>query len=136
MDFEFSDEQEELRATVRRFLAERAPIAYVRSMLDDERGTTDDVWKALADLGVTGLLGEGTGMVDMAVVLEELGRAVHPGPFASSAVGAVSLVSLLGDRDVLSDLAGGTTTGTVALYEPRRRSEWHKPSTVARRSGD
>ncbi|HUF85678.1 MAG TPA: acyl-CoA dehydrogenase family protein, partial [Acidimicrobiia bacterium] len=103
MDFEFSDEQEELRATGRRFLADQAPIAYVRDMLDDKRGTTDDVWKGLADLGVTGLLaadehgGAGMGMVDMAVVLEELGRAVHPGPFASSAVSATSLVALAGD---------------------------------------
>ncbi len=130
MDFEFSDDQELLRATVRRFLAERAPIAYVRSMLDDERGTTDEVWSGLAGLGATGLLapeahgGAGMGMVDMAVVLEELGRAVHPGPFASSAVGAVSLVSLAGSDDdhtaLLPGLASGETVGTVALSEPER----------------
>ena len=75
MDFEFSEDQELLRATVRRFLTERAPIAYVREMLDDERGTTDDVWSGLIALGATGLLvpeghgGAGIGMVDMAVVL-------------------------------------------------------------------
>ena len=76
MDFEFSEDQELLRATVRRFLTERAPIGYVRAMLDDERGTTDDMWSGLSALGVTGLLmpeahgGAGMGMVDMAVVLE------------------------------------------------------------------
>src|SRR5262245_57486939 len=94
-------------------------------MLDDERGTTVDVWSGLAALGVTGLLvpeasgGAGMGMVDMAVVLEELGRAVHPGPFASSAIGAVSLVVLAGsddDRaDLLPALAAGETIGTVVL---------------------
>jgi alkylation response protein AidB-like acyl-CoA dehydrogenase len=142
LDFEFSDEQEELRATIRRFLAERAPISYVRSMLDDERGTTDDVWKGLVDLGVTGLLapdehgGAGIGMVAMAVVLEELGRALHPGPFASSAVGAVSLASLSGGAAVRPDLAAGTTIATVALYEPGRRSQWREPTTVARGHGD
>jgi alkylation response protein AidB-like acyl-CoA dehydrogenase len=125
LDFEFSEDQELLRATVQRFLAERAPISYVRSMLDDDRGTTDDVWSALTALGVVGLLvpetygGAGMGMVDVAVVLEELGRAVHPGPFASSAVGAVSLVVLAGSEDDHADflpaLASGKTIGTVAL---------------------
>ncbi|MFL6244306.1 MAG: acyl-CoA dehydrogenase family protein, partial [Acidimicrobiia bacterium] len=56
MDFEFSEDQELLRATVRRFLIERSPITYVREMLDDERGTTDDVWSGLTALGATGLL--------------------------------------------------------------------------------
>ena len=125
MDFEFTEDQELLRATVQRFLAEQAPITYVRSMLDDERGTTDDVWSGLAALGVAGLLvpeafgGAGMGMVDMAVVLEELGRAVHPGPFASSAVGAVSLVVLAGSEndhtDLLPGLASGEMIGTVAV---------------------
>ena len=125
MDFEFSEDQELLRATVQRFLTEQAPISYVRSMLDDARGTTDDVWSGLATLGVTGLLvpetygGAGMGMVDIAVVLEELGRAVHPGPFASSAVGAVSLIVLAGSADdhaaLLPALASGKTIGTVAL---------------------
>jgi alkylation response protein AidB-like acyl-CoA dehydrogenase len=59
------------------------------------------------------------GMVDMAVVLEELGRAVHPGPFASSAVGAVSLVVLAGSEDdraeLLPGLASGETVGSVAF---------------------
>jgi alkylation response protein AidB-like acyl-CoA dehydrogenase len=130
LDFEFSDDQELLRATVRRFLAECAPVAYVRSMLDDERGTTNDIWAGLADLGVTGLLapeahgGAGMGMVDMAVVLEELGRAVHPGPFASSAVGAVSLVDLAGSDDdraeLLPGLASGETVGAVVLGDPEQ----------------
>jgi alkylation response protein AidB-like acyl-CoA dehydrogenase len=154
LDFEFSEDQELLRATVRRFLAERSPVSYVRSMLDDERGTTENVWSGLAALGVTGLLapqdsgGAGMGMVDMAVVLEELGRAVHPGPFASSAVGAVSLVVLAGSRDdhadLLPALASGETIGTVALppaggvRAADRRGEWmltgevrHVPDAVA-----
>jgi alkylation response protein AidB-like acyl-CoA dehydrogenase len=142
LDLEFSAEQEELRATVRRFLAERAPISYVRSMLDDDRGTSNEVWSGLARLGATGLLvpeehgGAGMGMVDMAVVLEELGRAVHPGPFASSAVGAASLVLGAGGEDarasLLPGLASGERVGTVAVYEPGRRGDWAQPTTTAR----
>jgi alkylation response protein AidB-like acyl-CoA dehydrogenase len=132
LDFEFSEDQELLRASVRRFLAEQAPIAYVRALLDDERGATEDVWDGLAELGATGLLvpeahgGAGGGMVDMAVVLEELGRAVHPGPFASSAVGATSIVHLAGSDDdcatLLPGLASGEIIGTVALGEPAARA--------------
>ncbi len=146
MDFEFSPEQEELRASVRRFLVERAPISYVRSMLDDDRGTTDEVWSGLAALGATGLLapeahgGAGMGMVDLAVVLEELGRAVHPGPFASSAVGAVGLVTTIGDRPqcegLLPSLATGASIGTVAVYEPGRRAERRAPATTATPEGE
>jgi acyl-CoA dehydrogenase len=84
MDFELTEEQEALRGTMRRFLRERAPLTYVREMLDDDRGTTPDVWHGLAELGVTGLLapedhgGAGMGMVDVGVVLHELGRALYP----------------------------------------------------------
>lgn len=127
MDFEFSDDQQLLRESVRRFLAEHAPIAYVRAELDDERGMTDEVWRGLADLGVVGLLapeaqgGAGAGMVDAAVVLEELGRAVHPGPYASSAIGAVSLVTLGGDErdrdELLPALAAGDRIGVVSWIE-------------------
>jgi alkylation response protein AidB-like acyl-CoA dehydrogenase len=125
LDFEFSEEQEALRASVRRFLADHAPIRpYVRAQLDDSRGTTDAVWKGLADIGAVGLLvpaehgGSGMGMVDMGVVLEEMGRVVHPGPFLSSAVAATSAVIGSGDGvDLLSALAAGSTVATLALLD-------------------
>ena len=141
LDFEFSSEQEQLRESVRRFLADRAPLTFVREMYDDERGTTDAVWRGLADLGVTALLapeahgGAGMGMVDAAVVLEELGRAVHPGPYASSAVAATSLLLAAGSDDdhaeLLPGIADGTTIATVAIHEPGRRVEWRAPDTRA-----
>ena len=81
MDFEFTAEQEELRAAVRRFLSERAPLSYVRSMYDDPTGSTPEVWNGLRDLG---LLDGGLAMTDIGVVLEEMGRAVYPGPYLST----------------------------------------------------
>jgi alkylation response protein AidB-like acyl-CoA dehydrogenase len=136
MDFEFSEEQEALRATVRRFLVEQAPIQpYVRELYGDWRGTTDSVWKGLADLGVTGLLvpsehgGAGMGMVDMGVVVEELGRAVHPGPFLSSAVAGASALVAVGDGDdLLGSIADGSLVTTVALTEGDGRS-WTQVDT-------
>ncbi len=146
LDFEFSSEQDQLRESVRRFLADRAPLTFVREMYDDERGTTDAVWRGLVDLGVSALLipekhgGAGMGMVDAAVVLEELGRAVHPGPYASSAVGAASLLVAAGSpddhADLLPGIADGTSIATVALHEPARRVEWRAPETTASADGD
>ena len=81
MDFEFTAEQDELRASVRRFLSERAPLPYVRAMYDDPTGTSPEVWKGLVDLGV---LDRDLTMTDIGVVLEEMGRAVHPGPYLST----------------------------------------------------
>jgi len=146
MDFEFSADQELLRETVRRFLAEQAPISpFVRQQYSTATGTTDVVWNGLAALGVTGLLapetvgGAGMGMVDVAVVLEEMGRAVHPGPYLSSAVGAISLIHLLGTEDQraarLPDLASGAKVGTVAIWEPGAGASWTSPSTTARLDG-
>src|SRR5262249_49925890 len=110
MDFEFSEEQEMLRASVRAFLRDRAPIAAVRAAYDAP--TFDPaVWEGLRDLGVLEL-----DMVDAAVVLEELGRAVCPAPYASSAIGA---------RSLLPDLDG---IGTLAVYEEGSRYAWTSPA--------
>jgi alkylation response protein AidB-like acyl-CoA dehydrogenase len=81
MDFEFSPEQEQLRESVRRFLSDHAPLSYVRTMYDDATGTTPEVWKGLTELGV---LDRDLTMTDLGVVLEEMGRAVHPGPYLST----------------------------------------------------
>jgi alkylation response protein AidB-like acyl-CoA dehydrogenase len=127
MDFEFSAEQEQLRAAVRRYLADHAPLAWVRAQQSNERGTTDEVWRGLCDFGVH--LGPGGGsLVDIGVVLEELGRALYPGPFVSSAVGAASI-------EPLDGLLSGELVGTLALYEPDARYEWRTPTTTATANG-
>lgn len=128
MDFEFSDDQERLQDSVRRYLTDRAPIAEVRRTLD-AAAVVDDSWRGLADLGVTGMLapeaagGAGMGMVDLALTLAELGRALSPGPFTASAVGAVSLLTALPDSTVAADwlprLACGDAIGAVALTDHR-----------------
>lgn len=141
MNLEPTSEQDDLRQSVRRFLIDHAPIQpFVRDMFDHPRGTTHAVWNGLASLGVLGLLvperfgGAGLGMVEMGVVLDEMGRALHPGPFVSSAVGAVTAVLIGGSAEdhaaLLPGLAGGTTIGTVPLLPapdagPPRASEQH-----------
>jgi alkylation response protein AidB-like acyl-CoA dehydrogenase len=111
MDFEFSAEQEMLRESVRAFLAARAPLTSVRAAYDD--ATFDpEVWAGLEELGVLDL-----DMVDSAVVLEELGRAVCPAPYAASAIGARTLVPAL------------SGIGTLALFEEGTRYQWSSPSS-------
>jgi alkylation response protein AidB-like acyl-CoA dehydrogenase len=124
MDFTFSPDQEALRDSVRAFLAAEAPMEYVRRMAEhDDAGITPDVWRKIVDLGWTGLLvpesagGLGLGIVDAVVVQEEMGRALFPGPFFSSAILATLAARALGLDDQLEALAAGTQRGTVALDE-------------------
>ena len=89
MNLELTEEQIALRDTVRHFLAEKASVAsHVRPLLDDPTGSTDDVWRGLANLGATGVLvpsehdGAGMTMVEAGVVAEELGRRAQSRPVA------------------------------------------------------
>ena len=121
MNLELTEEQVALRDTVRRFLAEKASVAaHVRPMLDDPAGTTDDVWRGLASLGATGVLipadhdGAGLTMVEAGVVAEELGAALYPGPWLSTAVAATRALTRTGaDGGLLAEIAGGTAIATV-----------------------
>ncbi|OBB98105.1 acyl-CoA dehydrogenase family protein [Mycobacterium sp. 852002-40037_SCH5390672] len=120
MNLELTDEQVALRDTTRRFLAEKAPISqHVRALLDDPAGTDEAVWRGLADLGTTGLLvpeeygGAGMTMVEAGIVAEELGAALHPGPWLSTAVAAPRALTRLGTNDIAPELLRGIAAGTM-----------------------
>ena len=124
MDFTFSPEQSALRDAVRSFLAAEAPTVYVRRMAEhDETGITPELWRRIVELGWTGLLvpeqhgGLGLGLIDAVVVQEEMGRAVFPGPYFSSAIVATLAANALGLDDRLVGLSAGAERGTVALDE-------------------
>jgi alkylation response protein AidB-like acyl-CoA dehydrogenase len=128
MNLELTEEQIALRDTVRQFLAGKASLAgHVRPMLDDPKGTTDDVWRGLASLGATGVLvatehdGAGMTMVEAGVVAQELGAALYAGPWSSSAVASARALARTGaDDGLLSGIADGTVIATVgALTGPR-----------------
>lgn len=126
MNLELTDEQAALRDTTRRFLADKAPISqHVRPLLDDPTGIDEAVWRGLAELGTTGLLvpeehgGAGTSMVEAGIVAEELGAALHPGPWLSTAVAAPRALTRLGatgaGAGLLAGIADGTTVATACL---------------------
>jgi alkylation response protein AidB-like acyl-CoA dehydrogenase len=127
MNLELTDEQAALRDTVRRYLSEKASVSdHVRTMLDDPTGTTDTVWRGLVALGTTSLLvpadrgGDGMSMVEAGLVCEELGAALHPGPWVSSAVVAPRTLTRFGAdnscaRELFASIADGSVIATVAM---------------------
>ncbi|HEX4587372.1 MAG TPA: acyl-CoA dehydrogenase family protein [Mycobacterium sp.] len=135
MNLELTDEQLALRDTVRRYLAEKASVtSHVRPMIDDPIGTTREVWSGLAALGATGVLvpqeygGSGMTMVEAGVVAEELGAALHPGPWLSSAVAATRALTRMATASnaapLLAGIADGSTIATVGpLNRPRPTAE-------------
>src|SRR5579863_10644398 len=132
MNFAFSDEQEELRAAVRRFLAEKSPESEVRRLMDTTEGYDPAVWSQMADqLGLQSLTipeefgGSGFTYVELTVVLEEMGAALLCAPFFSTvALGANALLTS-GDegakKDLLPGIASGETIATLALTEDSGR---------------
>ncbi len=131
MDFGFSEEQEMLRKSARDFLTKECPMTYVRRMMDDDRGFTDDHWRKMAELGWMGLIlpeaqgGAGLTFVDLVVVLEEMGRVVLPGPyFATVILGGVVLAeggTAAQQGEFLPKLAAGELRATLAQLEPSGR---------------
>ena len=128
MNFAFSDEQEELRTAVRRFLAEKSPESEVRRLMDTTDGYDPAVWSQMADqLGLQSLTipeefgGSGFTYVELLVVLEEMGAALLCAPFFSSvALGANALLTSGDDeakKSYLPGIASGETIGTLAITE-------------------
>ena len=145
MDFGFSEEQEMLRKSARDFLAAESPMTYVRRMMEDDRGFTDAQWKQMAELGWMGLIlpeqygGAGGDFVDMVVVLEEMGRAVLPGPFFATVVlGGVALLEGGSDSQkasFLPKIAAGDLRVTLAQLEPNARWDAEGIELQARKDG-
>jgi alkylation response protein AidB-like acyl-CoA dehydrogenase len=128
MNLGVSAEQRELRESVHRFLAERAPLARVRELMETADATDTDVWRqAGAQLGLPGIAipeeygGAGFSFAEQAIVLEELGAALFTGPYLASAVLAATALLASDDQEAKSDLlpgiASGQTIATLAFTE-------------------
>src|SRR5436309_14762702 len=127
MDFDFAQEQAMLRNLTREFLARESSARAVRSVMDDAPGFSETTWRQMAEMGLQGLAidagygGQGLGMVELALVLDEMGRAAYPGPFFATAVLAASAIAAGGQPNqmarYLPDIAQGRTKATLALVE-------------------
>src|SRR5262249_26391702 len=127
MDFQLTDSQQLLVNTAREWLRRRCPPELVQSMAADARGIPEDLWKEIALLGWPGLLvpadlgGSGGSLLDVLLLVEEMGRAGLPGPFVPSAVVATTLLLAAGSaeqqRRLLPGMAMGERLCTVAIAE-------------------
>jgi acyl-CoA dehydrogenase len=147
VEFEFTDEHRALRSVAREFCAERYPESEVRRLMETPEGFDRDVWRRLGrDLGLIGLLvpehlgGAGAGMVDLAVVAEEFGRALGCGPLVSTIALSVSALLASGDEVVQQELLPGVVEGrtVLALAATDDRGSWQpaQPSVSARRTDE
>jgi alkylation response protein AidB-like acyl-CoA dehydrogenase len=124
MRFELTDDQRAIQQTAREFLASRYPAEEIRRLaLEDERGFTDEQWAAIAELGWPALVvaeddgGLGLGVVELAVLQEQLGYALAPTPLLSTVAAALA-ISAGGSAEQRAEwlpaLAEGERRGTVA----------------------
>ena len=126
MYFDLTDEQQAIRSTAKEFLAARYKSERMRELADSDAGFEQSDWDEMAELGWTGLAlpeewgGQGLGIVDLAVLFEEMGYALAPSPLFSSTVAGLAL-SLCGSDDqrerFLRPLASGELRGVPALWD-------------------
>jgi alkylation response protein AidB-like acyl-CoA dehydrogenase len=137
IQFAFTDEQEQFREAIRRFLQEKSPSTEVRRLMDTTEGYDPEIWRQLSDqLALPGIHipeqygGAGFGMVELCIVTEEMGRALLCAPYFSTAVLATNAILNAGTEaqqsSLLPDLASGTRLAALAVTEPS--GQWDSQS--------
>ena len=127
MDFSLSSDQELIRDSARKFVENECSKETVREMFRSEKGYDPVMWQKMADLGWMGLAlpeefgGVGGGMIDLALVLEEMGRGLLPGPFFSTVAACAFPILAFGTAEqkerYLPSIATGEAIGSLALTE-------------------
>jgi alkylation response protein AidB-like acyl-CoA dehydrogenase len=144
MNFAFTEEQDELRSTVRAFLESKSSEEAVREQMETDAGYDTAVWTQMAEqMGLQGLHipeefgGSGFGYVELGIVLEEMGRALLCAPFFSSVVLAANTLIHSGDEAAkakyLPGIASGETIATLAYTEPS--GKWDEAGVTMQASG-
>jgi alkylation response protein AidB-like acyl-CoA dehydrogenase len=142
VDFSFSSDQQLLKNSARAFLDEHCKPAQVRALQDDPRGESDALWKEMAQLGWQGLAlpervgGAGLGMVETAVLLEELGRAACPSPYWPTVLAALAIERAGSEeqkKQWLPSIASGSARASVAFLETGL--DWDVTTTTTRADG-
>jgi alkylation response protein AidB-like acyl-CoA dehydrogenase len=121
-DLLYGEVENDLRASVRDLLTDRSPWTSVLARVETDKPYDLELWRTLAaEMGLAGLLvpedlgGAGASAREVAVVLEELGRAVTPTPFLGSAVLATTALLAAGDTETVAELAAGQRIGALAV---------------------
>jgi len=142
MDFGLSEDQVMLKTAAREFLEKEYPKKLVRQMIDDERGYSPELWAKMADLGWQALVfpeqygGMGSTFLDLVVLLEEMGRALVPGPFLSTVVHCGRTILAAGTDEqkqrFLPGIASGKTLMSLAFTEADGGLEARDIATTAK----
>ena len=145
MDIGFTEEQELLRDSARRFFESECDTQFVRRRMAEPAAVTDEFWQKLAEQGWLGIVysaedgGSGLGVVDLVVLMEEMGRAVMPGPFLSTVLLGGAAIAEAGSpaqrREWLPRIAAGTAKATLAWTEPNLRWDAAGIALPAREAG-
>src|SRR5690242_20520878 len=127
MQFGLNESQEFLRGSARKFFAGECPISEVRRLMETDPAFDAKLWAKLAEQGYTGIIfpeefgGVGLGIVELALLMEEAGRALLPGPFFSTVVMAGSLLDAVATREqkkkYLAPICRGEARATLAFFE-------------------
>jgi alkylation response protein AidB-like acyl-CoA dehydrogenase len=146
MNLALSEEQEMLRTMARDFLTDKLPKATVKEIEESEAGYSAELWKEMAGLGWMGLAfpekygGSDMGFLDLAILLEEMGRACLPGPYFSSVIlGGFPILYIGSDEQkekYLPGISSGETIFTLALTEPSASYDESGIETKAAAEGD
>lgn len=147
MKFSFSNEQEQFRTMLRRFLSEKSPVSEVRRLMATEQGWERDAWARLnSDLGLSAVHipeaygGQGFGFVELCIVMEEMGRALLCGPYFSSVVLAANAILNAGTEDqkqtLLPSIAAGETVAALAFTEENGVWDSSGVTLTAKAQGD
>ena len=147
MNFAFSEEQEELRKTIRQFLESKSPSAEVRRLMDGTEGYDPAVWSQMAEqLGLQSLHipeeygGQGFTFVELGIVFEEMGRVLLCAPyFATVALATNAILNAGSDADklaLLPGIASGETIAALAFTEPNGKWDTAGITMEATKSGD
>ena len=146
MQFSFTNEQRDFRDILRRFLTARSPSTEIRRLMETEHGWERETWRKLnEEMGLAGVHvpeaygGQGFGCVELAIVLEEMGRALLCAPFFASAVLATSAILNSGTEEqkeeLLPGIVGGDTVATLAFAEDGGRWDGAGVAMTADQSG-
>jgi alkylation response protein AidB-like acyl-CoA dehydrogenase len=145
MDIGFTEEQELLRETARKFLDAECDSRFVRARMAEPAAVTDEFWHKLAEQGWLGIIypeedgGSGLGLVDLVVLMEEMGRRVMPGPYLATVLLGGALIAEAGApaqrREWLPRIAAGEAKAALAWTEPNLRWDAAGITSAARETG-
>jgi alkylation response protein AidB-like acyl-CoA dehydrogenase len=146
MNFDLTEEQQMIMDQTAKFVANETPVSRFRKLRDTERGWEPEMWAKMAEQGWLAISipedqgGFGGNFVDLAIILEQLGRGLVPEPFIASVVLAAGILSELGDEAqreaYLTPMIEGQTSLAFAYAEPQSRYNLSDCLTRAEKSGE